>query len=218
MNYIYYKSTIEKEELHRMNIVIDDGVIIAEGVKISHGVCLLGDTEIDEGVEIGSNSIIENANIESGVKIQSSVIKDSVIKKSSTVGPFAHIRNNTTIGENCRIGNFVEIKNTTIGDGCKIAHLTYVGDASLGVNCNLGCGVVFCNYNGEIKQFSTIGDNVFIGSNVNIIAPVNIGNWAYIAAGSTINKDIDIDEFSIARSRQENKKNFNNPYKNNKKH
>ncbi|MFQ6752581.1 MAG: UDP-N-acetylglucosamine diphosphorylase [Clostridia bacterium] len=218
MNYIYYKSTIDKEELHRMNIVIDDGAIIADGVKIYYGVCILGNSIVDQGVEIGSNSVIENSKIGIGVKIQSSVIKDSVIKKSSCVGPFAHIRNITIVGESCRIGNFVEIKNATIGNGCKIAHLTYVGDAIIGVNCNLGCGVVFCNYNGEKKQFSTIGDNVFIGSNVNIIAPVNIADWAYIAAGSTINKDIDIDEFAIARARQENKKNFNNPYKNSKKH
>ncbi|MBR2969654.1 MAG: UDP-N-acetylglucosamine diphosphorylase [Clostridia bacterium] len=218
MNYIYYRSDVSKEELLRMNIVIDSEAKIADGVKISSGVCVLKESKIGQNVEIGSNSIIENTVLEDGVKIQSSVVKDSHIGNNTSIGPFAHIRNNTIIGKDCRIGNFVEIKKSIIGDECKIAHLTYVGDASMGRNCNIGCGVVFCNYNGEIKQSSNLGDNVFIGSNVNIIAPVNIGDWAYVAAGSTINKNIEPDEFSIARSRQENKKNFINPYKNNKKH
>ena len=110
------------------------------------------------------------------------------------------------------MGNFVEVKNAIVGDGSKMAHLAYIGDTEIGKNCNIGCGVVFCNYNGKIKQKSYLGDNVFVGSNANIIAPVTISDNAYIAAGSTINKDVGKGDLAIARVRQENKKNFKNPY------
>ncbi len=217
MNYILYQKSISKDELLSQHIVIDESCDVAEGVKIGVGVCILGNTVILEGTEVYGNSIIENSKIGMNVIIRSSEINSSIVLDNTTIGPFAHIRNESEIGESCRIGNFVEIKKSIVGRHTKIAHLTYVGDAEIGTNCNLGCGVVFCNYNGSIKQKSYIGDNVFIGSNVNIIAPVTIEDGAYIAAGSTINKDVGLDEFAIARSRQEIKKNFNNPYKNNKK-
>ena len=133
------------------------------------------------------------------------------------MGPFATIKKDSIVGKNCRIGNFVEIKKSKIGDNTKIAHLTYVGDASIGCDCNIGCGVVFCNYDGHLKRNSIVGNKVFIGSNVNIIAPVNIGDEAYVAAGSTINKNVENNQFAIARSFQTNKENFKNPYLINKK-
>ena len=124
------------------------------------------------------------------------------------------VRPGCIIADGVHAGNFVEIKNSNLGDGVKVAHLTYVGDADIGDVCNIGCGVVFCNYNGEIKQRSVIEKNVFIGSNVNIIAPVKIEEGAYIAAGSTINKNVGKNQFAIAREFQINKDNFKNPYLN----
>ncbi|MCQ2555910.1 MAG: bifunctional UDP-N-acetylglucosamine diphosphorylase/glucosamine-1-phosphate N-acetyltransferase GlmU, partial [Clostridia bacterium] len=106
------------------------------------------------------------------------------------------------------MGNFIEIKKSTLGRKSKMAHLAYMGDAVVGENCNIGCGVVFCNYNGKTKQKCILGNNVFVGSNANLIAPVNIGDNVYIAGGSTINEDIKTGEFSIARARQTTKTNF----------
>ena len=200
------------KEFKEKNIVVSASSKLSEKVKLGSNVCILGDSIIEEGVEIGANSVIESSHICKGTIIISSFVKDSVIGENSTVGPFAHIRDNSQIAENCRIGNFVEIKNSVIGRGCKMAHLAYIGDAEMGINCNIGCGVVFCNYNGKIKQKSYLGDNVFVGSNSNLIAPVILSDNAYIAAGSTINNDVDVGELAIARARQVNKKNFKNPY------
>lgn len=200
------------KEFKEKNIVVSASSKLADNVKLGSNVCILGDSIIEENVEIGANSVIENSHICKGTIIISSFVKNSVIGENSTVGPFAHIRDNSQIAENCRIGNFVEIKNSVIGRGCKMAHLAYIGDAEMGINCNIGCGVVFCNYNGKIKQKSYLGDNVFVGSNSNLIAPVVLSDNAYIAAGSTINNDVDVGELAIARARQVNKKNFKNPY------
>lgn len=209
---ITYNEKTTKEELQKFNIVIIDSAKIANGVKLGANVFVGGNAKIEEDVEVGANTVIEDSEIKQGVKILSSFIKNSVINKNTTVGPFAHIRDNANIGEGCRIGNFVEIKKSKLGDGCKVAHLTYIGDAELGANCNVGCGVVFCNYNGKIKQKTIVGNNVFIGSNVNLVAPIKVADCAYIAAGSTINRDVGLKDFSIARARQENKKGFKNPY------
>ncbi len=216
MSEFYNLDEIDKSSLISLNIVISTSVKIGKGVKVGSNVILSGDSEIADNVEIGNNSHIENSKIMTGVKIKSSYIEDSVIYENSTIGPFAHIRAKSEVGRNCRVGNFVEIKNSILGDNSKCAHLSYVGDASIGENCNIGCGVVFCNYNGEKKSRTIVGDNVFIGSNANIIAPIEIHNQAYIAAGSTINKDIGENQFAIARNRQENKENFTNPYIKNK--
>lgn len=217
MEYIVYTNKLNKTDLSPLNIVIEQNVKIGKNVKLQPNVCLLGCTEIGDNAEINVNTVILNSKIGEGVKVLSSHIEDCAVGDNSTVGPFAHLRNNSLVGKNSRIGNFVEIKNSTLGEGCKVAHLTYIGDATLGKNCNIGCGVVFCNYNGKIKQRCTLGDNVFVGSNVNLIAPVNLGDNTFIAAGSTINKDVEKSEFAIARARQENKKNFKNPYLGNKK-
>ena len=193
-------------------ILISNTAIVGKNVKIGHNVCILGDSVIEDNVEISSNTVIENSKIGDGTIILSSFVNDSEIESNSSIGPFAHIRGNSKIGKNCRVGNFVEVKNAIVGDGSKMAHLAYIGDTEIGKNCNIGCGVVFCNYNGKIKQKSYLGDNVFVGSNANIIAPVTISDNAYIAAGSTINKDVGKGDLAIARVRQENKKNFKNPY------
>lgn len=194
------------------NIIIDDTAIIGKDVKISDNVCILGKSVIGDGCEISPNSVIKDSYLGEGCIIVASHIEDSSLGKGCTVGPFAHIRANSKLGEKCRVGNFVEIKNSQIGNNSKMAHLAYIGDAIVGNNCNIGCGVVFCNYDGEKKQQSKLGDNVFVGSNANLVAPVSIADNAYIAAGSTINLDVGEGEFAIARERQTNKKNFKNPY------
>ena len=199
-------------EENGLNIIIDDTAIIGKDVKISDNVCILGKSVIGDGCEISPNSVIKDSYLGEGCIIVASHIEDSSLGKGCTVGPFAHIRANSKLGEKCRVGNFVEIKNSQIGNNSKMAHLAYVGDAIVGNNCNIGCGVVFCNYDGEKKQQSKLGDNVFVGSNANLVAPVLIADNAYIAAGSTINLDVGEGEFAIARERQTNKKNFKNPY------
>lgn len=199
-------------EENRLNIIIDDTAIIGKDVKISDNVCILGKSVIGDRCEISPNSVIKDSYLGEGCIIVASHIENSSLGKGCAVGPFAHIRTNSKLGEKCRVGNFVEIKNSQIGNNSKMAHLAYVGDAIVGNNCNIGCGVVFCNYDGEKKQQSKLGDNVFVGSNANLVAPVSIADNAYIAAGSTINLDVGEGEFAIARERQTNKKNFKNPY------
>ena len=173
-------------------VTIDEGVQIGRGSVIEGENRLKGKTVIGENVLLEPGNILKNCNVGDGCKVLKSVISDSYVGSGTTVGPFAHIKVNSNIGSRCRIGNFVEIKNSALGDGCKTAHLAYVGDCSLGKACNVGCGVIFINYDGEKKYRSTVGNKVFVGSNSNIIAPVNIGDGAYIAAGSTV--DIDLPE------------------------
>lgn len=216
MNKIIYNNKTSKQDLEKLNVFIEDGVKIGKNVSLSSGVRLIGKTQIEDGCEIKENCVIANSSLSKGVKVLFSFVEDSCVGEGTEIGPFATIKKESKIGSNCRIGNFVEIKKSFIGNKTKIAHLTYVGDAEVGENCNLGCGVVFCNYDGSQKRKSIVGNNVFIGSNVNIIAPVNIGDDAYIAAGSTINKDIEKTQFAIARSYQINKENFINPYLNKK--
>lgn len=153
---------------------------------------------------IDKESYVIDSFIEDNVTVIKSVIEGANIKSGSTIGPFAHIRPKSNIGANCRIGNFVEIKNSTVGDNTKISHLTYVGDADIGKNCNIGCGVVFCNYNGKEKNRTTVGDNVFIGSNANIIAPCVIGDGCYIACGTTVSGQVEAGSFMIGRAYPEN--------------
>ena len=209
MEYVLYKKTYSKEQFKSLNIVISEDCEITEGVKIWQNVIINKGSKLNKGCEIFSNSVLSGTELKSNVVVRSSCLEDCVVGKNSKIGPFAHIRMNTFVGANCVVGNFVEIKNSKIGSGTKMAHLAYIGDAVIGKNCNIGCGVVFCNYNGKLKQKSVLGDNVFVGSNCNLIAPLKIGSGAYIAAGSTINLNVEKDEFSIARARQVNKQNFN---------
>lgn len=166
----------------------------------------INENNVSEKTNIDANSTIINSKIEDGVKIMHSYIENSTIGKNSEIGPYAHLRPNSVIGENCRIGNFCEIKNSTIGEGTKVSHLAYVGDAKVGKNCNIGCGVIFVNYNGKIKQQIEIGDNVFIGSNCNLIAPLKIESNVYICAGTTVTQNLFEDDFVIGRSRETIKK------------
>lgn len=176
--------------------VIDHGAVILEGTHI-YGKSLIG-----TGCKIGPNSIIKDCIIGNNVTVNASQTNESFIGDETTVGPFAYIRPGCKVGKKVKIGDFVELKKAVIGDGTKLSHLTYMGDAELGKNINIGCGVVAVNYDGRNKHKTKIADNSFIGCNVNLVAPVEIGEGAYVAAGSTITEYVEPEALAIARSRQ----------------
>lgn len=180
---------------------IDEGVKIGKGTTIYPCVVLEGDVTIGENCVIGQNTRIRDSVIGDGTNVQSSVILESKVGRETTVGPFAYLRPGSDIGNKCRVGDFVEIKNSKLGDGAKASHLTYVGDSDVGEKVNLGCGVVFVNYDGSRKTRSVVDDGAFIGCNVNLISPVHVGKQAYIAAGSTITDDVPDGALYVARSR-----------------
>lgn len=186
------------------NTYIDCDAVIDRGVTVEPYNFIKGKTVIKQGAHLLPGNYIENCIIGRGARVDSSRLYDSLVGADSTVGPFAYIRPNTVVGCSCRIGDFVELKNCVIGDGSKVSHLTYIGDAELGKECNVGCGVVFANYDGKNKYKSVVGSRVFIGSNSNIVAPVNIADRAFIAAGSTLTADVPAQALAIARARQKN--------------
>ncbi len=185
---------------------VDLDVAIEKDVTIHPMVTLEGSTQIGEGSTIHSGTRIVNSIIGSGVEIlESCLITDSVVGNGTSVGPCAHLRAHAHIGEKCRIGNFVEIKKSSLGNGTKAAHLAYLGDATIGSNVNIGAGVITCNYDGVRKHATIIEDEVFIGTDSQLVAPVRIGYGAYVAAGSCITEDVPPEALGIARSRQTNK-------------
>lgn len=183
---------------------IDETVTIGAGTLIGPCVTLEGQTSIGEGCTILQNTRIKDSVIDDGAEVQSSVITESKVGKGTKVGPFAYLRPGSTIGENCKVGDFVEVKNSSLGDGSKASHLTYIGDSDVGRDVNIGCGVVFVNYDGTSKHRSKVGDGAFIGCNTNLVSPVSVEDGAYIAAGSTITEDIPEDALAIARAKQRN--------------
>lgn len=183
---------------------IGNDVEIGRDTIIYPGNVIEGNTKIGEGVMIYPNSRISNSIISNGVEIQSSVIIDSKIGERTTVGPFAYIRPESIIGNDARIGDFVEIKKSTIGNNTKVSHLTYIGDAKVGEHCNFGCGTVVVNYDGKKKSTTIIGNNSFIGCNTNLVSPVTVEDNTYIAAGSTIVNDVKEGELAVARAKQRN--------------
>lgn len=187
------------------NTYISVDTNIGQDTVIYPGTIIMGKNKIGSNCHIGPNTELENVKVADNVEIRHSVITDSIIGKNTSVGPFAHFRNKTIIGENVRIGNFVEIKNSEVKDNSKAAHLTYIGDAELGKNVNMGCGTITVNYDGKNKHKTIIKDNVFVGCNSNLIAPIVVEENSYIAAGSTINKNVPQETLAIARAKQENK-------------
>ena len=192
---------------------IDLDVKIGPDVLISSNVHLVGKTIIGTGVVIEPNSIIRKSTIEDGCWIKAgSYIEESLIKKNAHVGPYARIRPESKIGVGSRVGNFVELKKTILGDGSKANHLSYIGDATIGKESNIGAGVITCNYDGGLKYQgkakTIVGNHAFIGSDVQLIAPIKISDHAYVASGSSITTDVPPYALAISRARQENKKNF----------
>ena len=180
---------------------IDEGVTIGAGTVIYPCVVIEGDVTIGENCTIGQNSRIKDSVIGDDTSIQSSVILESKVGSGTSVGPFAYLRPNSEVGDGCKVGDFVEIKNSKLGDGAKAAHLTYVGDSDVGERVNLGCGVVFVNYDGSRKYRSVVEDGAFIGCNVNLVSPVHVGKDAYIAAVSTITEDVPDGALYVARAK-----------------
>ncbi|MDY4078217.1 MAG: bifunctional UDP-N-acetylglucosamine diphosphorylase/glucosamine-1-phosphate N-acetyltransferase GlmU [Clostridium sp.] len=178
--------------------------IIGKDTVIYPNNIIEGHTKIGEGCTILQNSRIKDSIIEDNVEIQASVILNSKIGKNTTVGPFAYIRPESTIGESVRIGDFVEVKKSSIGNETKVSHLTYIGDAEVGSGCNFGCGTVVVNYDGKKKNKTIIGDHSFIGCNTNLISPVEVQDNTYIAAGSTITSTVEEGDLAVARAKQRN--------------
>ncbi len=186
-------------------IIISNDVIIGDNVTVFPGTVLKGKTVIHDGCKIGPTSYIDNSEIGENCVISLSQVRKSSVLENTDIGPFSDIRPGSVIGPNVHVGNYVEIKNSTVAAGTKIAHHTYIGDSDIGENVNFGCGCVTANYDGVSKNRCAVGSNAFIGSNVNLIAPVSVGSGAYVAAGSTITEDVPENALSIARDRQTNK-------------
>jgi bifunctional UDP-N-acetylglucosamine pyrophosphorylase / glucosamine-1-phosphate N-acetyltransferase len=183
--------------------VIDPEVEIGRDTVIEPFVQLLGTTRIGSGCRIRSFSVIENCTLGNGVLIrQSCVLEDSRIADGAEIGPFVHLRPGCEIGEKAHLGNFVEMKKTRMGKGAKANHLSYLGDAEIGEGANIGAGAITCNYDGVHKYPTRIGKNVFVGSDSNLVAPIVIGDGAYIGAGSCITQDVPADALAVARARQ----------------
>lgn len=187
------------------SVYIDPRVQVEAGTVILPGCILRGETSIGANAQIGPHAVVDTCTIGSGVTVNASQVSGSVLGAGCAVGPYAHIRPGCDIGPDCHVGAFVQLKNCTLGRETKLSHLTYVGDSDVGSCVNFGCGVVTCNYDGVAKSRCVIGDNVFIGCNTNLVAPVSVGDGAYIAAGATVTQDIPADALAVARAKQENK-------------
>lgn len=190
--------------IHPETAYIDSQVKISQDVIIYPNVIIEGETEIGEDNIIGPDTLIIDSKIGSGNQIEKSKILESTVGSECNIGPYAYLRPGADIRDKVKIGDFVEIKKSIIGEGSKVPHLTYVGDAEVGTKVNIGCGTITCNYDGKNKHKTTMKDNSFIGSNTNLVAPVTVGEGAYIGAGSTITIDVPDNHLAIARGRQKN--------------
>lgn len=184
------------------NTYIEENVKIGKDTIIYPGAIIQGDTVIGENCEILGTTRIINSKIKNNVKIESSVIEDSILEDGVTMGPFAHLRPKSHLKESVHIGNFVEVKKSTLEKGVKAGHLTYLGDAQVGENTNIGAGTITCNYDGVNKFKTIIGKEAFIGSDSMLVAPVNIGEKALVGAGSVITKDVPDNALAVSRSKQ----------------
>lgn len=208
LNTIMRRNINDAHMINGVDIPCTDGVMIGKDVRIGNSTTILpntiilGDTVIGDNCVIGPNTYIDNSTIGCDVILDNCKILDSTVENGVDAGPFVKVRANSTLKKGVHIGNFVEVKNSTIGEGSKSAHLTYIGDSDVGADVNFGCGTVTCNYDGKNKSRCKIGDGAFIGCNTNLIAPVEVGDKAYIAAGSTITDSIPEKALSIARARQ----------------
>jgi bifunctional UDP-N-acetylglucosamine pyrophosphorylase/glucosamine-1-phosphate N-acetyltransferase len=194
--------TIEMPE----TVLIDPEVVVGADTRIEPCVQLLGKTRIGAGCTIRTGSILADAVLEDNVLVKPhSMVIASHLSSGTQVGPFAHLRDGARLEENARVGNFVEVKRSVLGKGVKSMHLTYLGDARVGSGTNIGAGTITCNYDGVHKNPTTIGKNVFIGSDTALVAPVRVGDGAYVGAGSVITKNVPADALGLARGLQVNK-------------
>lgn len=193
---------------------IEASVKIGQDTIIYPYTWLEGNTEIGEDCEIGPNCRFTNVKMGDGNKIQFTYAHDCEVKNNVTAGPYIHLRPDTVISDNVKIGNFVEVKNSNVGVGTKLPHLTYIGDSDIGSGVNMGCGCITVNYDGKKKHRTVVGDNSFVGCNTNLVAPVTVEANTYIGAGSTITKDVPEDALGIARARQKNIEGWAKNYRN----
>lgn len=211
LNELLRQKILHQLMLSGVSIPCTDGVIIDADACIGSDTVILPGTIIKEGCTIGENCVIGpntvlyKTQIGDNCTLNSVQSEEAEVADNANLGPFVHLRPGTKIGNFVHCGNFVEVKNSTVGDHTAVSHLTYVGDSDVGKGVNFGCGVVTVNFNGKTKNRCEIGDDAFIGCNTNLIAPVKVGDRAYTAAGSTIDKNVPDDALAIARSRQENK-------------
>lgn len=209
---IIRKQILKKLMLDGVTICDPDNTYISSETKVGNDTIIYPGTIIEGKTSIGSNCVIgpyahiDNSKIENNVKIVESYILESQIKNGAKIGPFSQLRPGSVIQQNAKVGNFSEVKKSVIGKGAKVNHLSYIGDATLGKAVNVGAGTITCNYDGKNKFKTLVGDRVFIGSNVNFVAPVKIGADSLIGAGSTITENVPSKGLSIARARQVNKK------------
>jgi bifunctional UDP-N-acetylglucosamine pyrophosphorylase / glucosamine-1-phosphate N-acetyltransferase len=184
---------------------IEAEVSVGADSVVEPGVMLLGDTRVGRGVRIRTGCVVENSRIEDGAQLQPySVLSGARVRKGAVVGPFAHLRPEADIGEEARIGNFVEVKKSRVGKGAKANHLAYIGDARVGRKANIGAGTITCNFDGLAKHPTIIGDGVFVGSDTQFIAPVTIGKGALVGAGTTVTKDVPPYALVLSRPEQKN--------------
>jgi bifunctional UDP-N-acetylglucosamine pyrophosphorylase / glucosamine-1-phosphate N-acetyltransferase len=187
-------------------VLVDPDVEVGPDSVLDPNIELLGSTKLGSGVTVGTGSVVADSVIEDGAVIRAhSIVVASKVGRGAAVGPFAHLREGAELAAGARVGNFVEVKKSRIGEGSKAMHLTYLGDASIGPNTNIGAGTITCNYDGVRKNPTTIGARVFIGSGTELVAPLEIGDGAYVAAGSTVTENVPPDALGIARARQETK-------------
>jgi len=217
-----YYQLVQAHQLLRRGITIMDparfdlrgDLEIDADCSIDINVVLEGRLKIGCHVQIGANCMIKDSVIDDGVEIlPNSVIENAVIGKHCRIGPFARIRPGTVLNENVHVGNFVEMKKSVVGNGSKINHLSYIGDSEIGTGTNIGAGVITCNYDGARKHKTIIGDNVFVGSDVQLVAPVSISSGATIAAGTTVTKDVAENDLAMSRTPQQSVSDWKRPKK-----
>ena len=183
---------------------IDATVELANDVTLHPGTALLGSTKVATGAVIGPRTTLTDCVVKEGAQVLESIAIQTVIGEGATVGPFTYLRAGTLLGDSTKAGAFVEMKNATVGTGSKIPHLSYVGDATIGVGSNIGAATIFVNYDGVEKHHTTVGDQVRIGSDTMLVAPVSIGDGAYTAAGSVITEDVPAGAIGVGRAKQRN--------------
>ena len=180
--------------------ICEASVKVGRGVTIEPFAVVKGNTVLGDGCVVGSFSYLDNAIVGERTAVRSSRITDSSVGARCVVGPNAHLRDGAAVGDDCRIGNFVEVKRSVLHDGVKAAHLSYIGDAEVGARTNVGCGVVFVNFDGKTKHRTVVGKDCFIGCNANLVAPLVIGDGCYVACGTTVDGDMPDGSFGIGRS------------------
>lgn len=186
------------------NTYVDMTVTVGRDTVLYPGTILEGTTTIGEDCNVGPYVRMTNVKMGDNDHLQFTYAHDCEIKNGCEIGPFVHFRPNTVIGNDVKVGNYMEVKNSNIGDGTKLPHLSYIGDSDVGEHVNIGCGTITVNYDGKIKHRTHIGNHAFVGCNSNLVAPVSVGDYAYVAAGSTITKNVPEKALGVGRARQKN--------------